>query len=72
MAFKKVGELWMKKDKKGRTYLDGYIRGGKHLTVSAKRNVKLAIFPNELRQVESDADYYVYHQTFDKPRGGKG
>jgi|Deesub1362A_J573_1020465.scaffolds.fasta_scaffold00319_4 uncharacterized protein (DUF736 family) len=59
MAFTKIGSLWLKRDKKNRQYLAGYLNtnGGK---------IHVSIYMNEKKEKEGQPDYLVYEQTIDR------
>jgi hypothetical protein len=59
LAFKKIGGLWLKKDRKDRQYLTGGF-------VLEGSEVKVSIYMNEKKKQEKDPDWLIYKQTQDR------
>lgn len=58
MAFRKIGSLKLREDRKGRQYLIGGL--------TYRGNVlRVSIYMNEKKRKEDAADYIIYEQTID-------
>lgn len=60
-----IGNLWVTKDDKNRTYLRGYL----FLTVRGRKRVYLTkILPNHLKVLPNQHDFTAYDYTEGKPK----
>ena len=63
MSFRKIGGIWVKKDRKGRLYgAGGIILNG--------REMKLVVYENEKKKAKSNPDYIIYQQQYDREKQG--
>lgn len=59
MAFKKIGGLWLKTDRKGRQYLTGGL-------IFKGSEMRISLYMNEKREQETDPEWLIYRQTIDR------
>lgn len=59
----KIGSLWVKKTRDGKSFLSGSIEVG-------EQKIRIVIWPNDFKYSEKSPDFKVYIDTYKSPREG--